>query len=102
MGHTAYFISDHDLKKGKEPNINIIDGIHNIKGRTYLNVLISNYTNEHVTFNKWEHVGHLELLIEDMQQVSEECGSLTAHSITTKKMMAEKNNQTLLNHHTTN
>ena len=30
-GHTAYFISDQDSKKGKDPNIHIIDGIHNIK-----------------------------------------------------------------------
>ena len=40
-GHTAYFISDQDSKKGKDPNIHIIDGIHNIKGKTYVNVLIS-------------------------------------------------------------
>ena len=32
-GHTAYFISNQDSKKGKDPNIHIIDGIHNIKGK---------------------------------------------------------------------
>ena len=62
--------------------------IHYIKGRTYVNVLISNYTNKHVTFNKVEHVGHLESPIEDMEEISEDTGSLTAHSITMKKMMA--------------
>ena len=80
--HMAYFISDHDLKKGKDPHI-YIKGIHNIKGRTYANVFVSNYTNKHITFNKGEHVGHLEPPVEDMQQLSEEIGSLTAYGITT-------------------
>ena len=75
-------------KKGKDPNIHIIDGIHNMNGRTYVSVFISNYT-KHITFNKGEHIGHLELPIEDMHQIPEDSGSLTAHSITTK-MMAEK------------
>ena len=44
----------------------------------------------HIIFKKEEHVGHLELPIEDMQQIIEDSGSLTAHSITTKMMMAEK------------
>ena len=35
-------------------------------------------------------MGHLELPIEDMQWIPEDSGSLTAHSITMKKMMAEK------------
>ena len=39
--------------------------------------------------NKGELVGHLDLPIEDMQQISGNSGSLTAHSITTK-MMAKK------------
>ena len=33
-GHMAYFISDQDFKKGKDPNMHIIDGIHDIKGKT--------------------------------------------------------------------
>ena len=61
-GHTAYFISDQEFKKGKDPNITIIGGTHNIKEKTYVNVLISNYTSKHITFNKGEHVGHLEFL----------------------------------------
>ena len=74
--HVAYFISDQDLKKGKDPDIQIINGIQNIKGRTYVNVFISNHTNKHITFNKGEDVGHLEPPIEDMQQISENSGSL--------------------------
>ena len=89
-GHMAYFISDQDSKKkGKDPNIHIINGIHNIRGRTHVNVFISNHTNKHITFNKGEHVGHVELPVEDMEQIPENSGSLTAHSITTK-MMAKK------------
>ena len=65
-GHRAYFIRDHDSKREKDHNIHIIDGIHYIKGKTYDNVLILNYTNKHITFNKVEYVGHLELPIEDM------------------------------------
>ena len=35
-GHMAYFISNQDSTKGKDPNINIISGIHNIKGKKHL------------------------------------------------------------------
>ena len=77
-------------KDGKDPNIHIIDGIHNMKGKTYVNVFVSNYTNKHITFNKGEYVGHIELPIENMQQIPEDPGSLTTHSITTERMMAEK------------
>ena len=44
-GHTAHFVSDQDSTKEKDPNINNINGIHNIKGKTPINVLVSNYTN---------------------------------------------------------
>ena len=61
-----------------------------LKGRTYFNVFMSNYTNRHVTFNKGEHVGHLELPTEDMKQLSKDSEALIAHSLTTKRMMAEE------------
>ena len=35
-------------------------------------------------------MGHLKLPIEDMQQLSKNSETLTAHSLTTKRMMAEK------------
>ena len=63
-GHKAY----HDSTKGKDPNINIINGIHNIKGKTSISILVSNYTNRHITVNKGEYVGHLELTIEDIDE----------------------------------
>ena len=81
----VYFISDQDSQKGKDPNIHIIDGIHNITGKTYVNVLISNYTNKHITFNKEEYVGYLELPIKDMQHIPEDPESVTTYSITTDK-----------------
>ena len=49
----------------QDPNIHIIDGIHNIRERTYVNVFISNYTSKHITFNDGEHVGYVELPTED-------------------------------------
>ena len=61
----AYFITDEDSTKGRNPNINIINSIHNIKGKTSINVLVSNYTKKCITFNKGEYVGHLEPTIED-------------------------------------
>ena len=63
--HMAYFITDEDSTKLRDPNINIINSIHNIKGKTSVNVLVSNYTNKHIMFKKWEYVRHLEPAIED-------------------------------------
>ena len=48
---TAHFITDDSTPKGRDPNINIIDGIHKIKDRTSVNILVSNYTNKHLTFH---------------------------------------------------
>ena len=90
----AYFITNDDSTKGRDPNINIINGIHNIKGKTIDNVLVCNYTNTHITFNKGEYVGCLEPAIEDStnsdlpshaQQVTH-----STNSVTTQRMMAEE------------
>ena len=32
----AYFITDDNITKGRDPNINIINGLHRIKGRTFV------------------------------------------------------------------
>ena len=61
----AYFITDNNSAKGRDPNINIIDGIHKIKGKTSVNILVSNYTNKCITFNKGEYIGYLEPAITD-------------------------------------
>ena len=61
----AYFITDEDSTKGRDPNINIINSIHNIKGKTSVNILVSHYTNKHFKFNKGKYIGHLEPTRED-------------------------------------
>ena len=73
-----YFISNQHVNKGLDPNIHVIDGIYNIKGRSTLHVLVANYTNKHVTFNKGQCIGHIEQSIDDMPQTS-------INSLTTKK-----------------
>ena len=46
----GYFISKQHIKWGFDPNIHVIDGIYNIKGRSTLHVLVANYTNmSHLT-----------------------------------------------------
>ena len=92
--HMAYFTTNDDSRKGKDPNINIVSGLHYIKGKTAINILVSNYTNKHITFNKGEYIGHLEPAIEDSansdlpshdQQVTH-----STNSVTTQRMMAEE------------
>ena len=67
----AYFITDENLTKGRDLNINIINSIHKIKGKTSVNILVSNYTNKHVTFNKGEYMGHLEPAITDGMTIND-------------------------------
>ena len=61
----AYLLTDDSTPKGKDPNINIIDGIHKINGKTSVNILVSNYTNKQLTFHKGEYIGHLEPAVLD-------------------------------------
>ena len=84
----AYFINNDNSTKGRDPNINIINGIYNIKGKTSVNVLVSNYTNKHITFNKGEYIGHLEPTItEDMTIAQQDTHS--TNSVTLQKIMSE-------------
>ena len=84
----AYFITDDNSTKGRDPNINIIDGIYKIKRKTSVNVLVSNYTNKHITFNKGEYVGHLEPAITDDSTI-DQSESISMNSVTLQKMIAE-------------
>ena len=86
--HTAYFITDDSTLKGRDPNINIISGIYKIKGKTSVNILVSNYSNKHLTFHKGEYVRHLEPAILDDNTI-EQRETHQANSVTLKKMMAE-------------
>ena len=89
MDHMVYFISDENSTKGKDPNINIICGIHGIKGKTSVNVLVSNYTNKHIKFNKGEYIGCLEPTITD-NMPSDQPVTHPTNSVTLQKMMAEQ------------
>ena len=82
----AYFLTDDSTLKGKDPNINIIDGIHKIKGRTSVNILVSNYTNKHFTFHKGEYIGHLKPSVLDS---TDQKDTQETNSVTLKKMMSE-------------
>ena len=86
--HMAYFITDDNTSKGKDPNINIISGIHRIKGKTSVNVLVSNYSNKHLMFHKGEYVGHPEPAVMDDTTIDQR-ETHQANSVTLKKMMAE-------------
>ena len=56
------------------------------KGRTSVNILVSNDTNKHLTFNKGEYVGYLEPTItDDTTTEAHQTNSITLH-----KMMAEQ------------
>ena len=94
-GKTVCFISDQKSTKGKDPNINIVNGIHNIKGKTYVNILVLSYRNKHVTFNKGEYEGHLEPTIKNIDEEKnlhphKNLDAHTMSSVTTKKMMSEQ------------
>ena len=78
----GYVICNHHVNKGLDPNIHVIDGIYNIKGRSTLHILVANYTNKHVTFNKGQCIGHIEPSIDYLLQT-------TNNSLTTQKMIDE-------------
>ena len=86
--HMAYFLTDDSTPKGKDPNIYIISGIHKIKGKTSVNILVSNYTNKHLMFHKGEYIGHLEPAVMDNNTMDHQETHQT-NSVTLKKMMAE-------------
>ena len=85
----AYFLVGNNTIKGKDPNINIINGIHTIKDKTSVTCLVSNYTNKHVTFHKGEYIVHFEPVIVD-DSISEETNSCSTNRITLRKMMDEQ------------
>ena len=85
----AYFITDNNTTKGRDPSINIINSIHRIKGRTSVYILISNYTNKHLAFHKGEYIGYLEPATTDVTTIDQTEAHQT-NSITLQKMKAEQ------------
>ena len=98
--HMAYFITDENSTKGRDPNINIINDIHKIKGKKTVNILVSNFTNKHITFNKGEYIRHLEPAITD-DTTTDDSKYHSTNSITLQKMMAEQVQQDIFDpsHH---
>ena len=82
----AYFLTDDSNPKGRDPNINTIDGIHKIKSRTSVNILVSNYTNKHLTFPKGKYIGHLEPAVLDS---TDQKDTHQTNRVTLKKLMSE-------------
>ena len=82
---------DDSTPKGRDPNINIIDGIHRIKDRSTVNVLVSYYTNKHLTFHKGKYVGHLEPieLYPTDQGETHQANSITLKKIMSKTVMSD-------------
>ena len=85
----TYFITDDNTTKERDPNINIINSIHKIRGKTSVNILVSNYTNKHITFNKGEYVGHLDPTLTDDTTIDQTEAHPT-NSVTLQKIMAEQ------------
>ena len=85
----AYFLTDDNSMKGRDPNINIINGIHQIKGKTSVNILVSNYTNKYLTFNQGGYIGHLEPIFTDDATI-DQIDTHSFNSVTLQKMMAEQ------------
>ena len=83
---TAHFIADASTHKRKDPNISIIEGIHKIKDRSTVNVIVSNYTNKHLTFHKGKYIRHLDPL--ELQPIDQGEQHQT-NSVTLQKMMSE-------------
>ena len=83
------FITDDNTTKGRDPNINIINGIHKIKGRTSVNIFVSNYTNKHLTFHKGEYIGYLKPTITDDTTIDQTEAHQT-NCIMLQKMMEEQ------------
>ena len=85
----AYFITDDNSTNGRDPNINITNGIHSIKGKTSVNIFVSNYKIKHIKFNKGEYIRCLEpTLTENI--TSDQPDAHSTNSVTLQKMMAEQ------------
>ena len=79
----GYYLSNQHVNRRLDPSIHVIDGIYNIKDRLTLHILIANYTNKHVTFNKGQCIGHMKPSIDHMQKTA-------INSLTTQKMLDEQ------------
>ena len=84
--HTAYFITDDSTPKEEIPTLTSLMAFTRSRTGHLVNILVSNYTNKHLTFHKGEYIGHLEPAVLDSTDQRE---IHQANSVTLKKMMSE-------------
>ena len=78
----GYFISNQHSNRRLDPSIHVIDGIYNMKHKLALHILVANYTNKLVTFNKGQFIDHIEPSIHHMPQTA-------INSLDTQKLLDE-------------
>ena len=88
-GAISVSIKGHDIKtptacfvgsQYTDTEVKLVDRLHDISRNTTLQVLVINNSNHHVNFLKGMKIGHLELPIDDLTQIS-------INSATTQKML---------------
>ena len=76
-GAISVFIKGHDIKtptacfigsQYMDPEVKLIDGVHDISHSATLQVLVINNSNQHVNFPKRMKIGHLEPPIDELTQ----------------------------------
>ena len=65
-----------------DPEVKLIDGVHDILRNVRLQVLVINNSNQHVNFPKGMKIGHLEPPIDELMQIP-------INSATTQQMLPE-------------
>ena len=83
----GYFISNQPINRKLDPSIHVLDGIYNIKDKLTLHVLVANYTNKHVTFNKGQCTDHVESSFDHMPQNA--INNLTTQKVTDEHIQAD-------------
>ena len=83
------YFTDENSTKGRDPTSTSLMAFSRSKGKKSVNILVSNYTKKHITFNKGEYIKHLEPAITDNTTINDS-KSHSTNSITFQKMMAEQ------------
>ena len=90
-GAVSVSIRGHDIKipttcfigsQYTDPEVKLIDGVHDISCNVTLQVLVINNSNQHVNFPKGMKIGHLEPPIDELTQIP-------INSATTQQMLPE-------------
>ena len=77
------------LQRGETQTSTSLMAFTRSREKTSVNILVSNYTNKHITFNKGEYVGHLEPTLTD-DTTTDQMEAHSTNSVTLQKMMAEQ------------